>query len=70
MAEEVHNSSKYPGYFFHPSLPMVLVENEEEQKALPAGYRDTPYTEDEADAYARDNPPPQPEETPQRRSHR
>jgi hypothetical protein len=66
-------SDKYPAYRFHPTLGMVLVENEAEDTALPAGYRDKPYTEEEADAYARDNPPPQPEESPEphtRRSHR
>lgn len=64
-------SAAYPGYFYHPTLPMVLCETEAEQAALPAGYRTTPYTEDEADAWTKaqaaaaehDEPAP-------RRSHR
>ena len=47
------DSSKYPGYFYHPTLPMVLCETEAEKDALPPGYRPTPYTEEEADAWTK-----------------
>ena len=47
------DSAKYPGYFYHATLPMVLCETEAEKDALPPGYRNTPYTEEEADAYAK-----------------
>jgi hypothetical protein len=44
---------QWPAYRFHPTLPMICVESEEEEKALPPGYRATQYTEEEADAYAK-----------------
>lgn len=44
-------SAQWPGYYFHPTLPMVLCESEAEKDALPPGYRPTPYTEEEADAW-------------------
>ena len=67
------DSTKYPGYFYHPTLPMVLCENEAEQAALPPGYRPTPYTEAEADAYAKaaaEAQKPEDDDPPTRRSHR
>jgi hypothetical protein len=44
---------RFPAYRFHATLPQVCVESEEEEKALPPGYRATPYTEEEADAYVK-----------------
>lgn len=58
----------YPAYRHHPTLPMILVDNAAEETALPEGYRATPYTEEEAEAWTAAHPPP--EETPARRSHR
>ena len=53
MPEETAESQKYPAYRFHATLPQVCVENEAEEKALPEGYRDKPWTEDEADAWTK-----------------
>ena len=53
MAEDVSSSAKWPAYRFHPTLPPVCVANEEEEKALPEGYRDKTWTEEEADAWTK-----------------
>jgi hypothetical protein len=67
-------SETLPGYFYHPTLPMVLCENEAEKDALPPGYRATPYTENEADAWTKAQASVQAkaddDDPPGRRSHR
>jgi hypothetical protein len=70
MAEEATPAvdPNWPAYRHHPTLPMVLCENEAEEKALPAGYRATPYTEEEADAWTAAQPTEGEAHT--RRSHR
>jgi hypothetical protein len=40
-------SEKYPAMRFHATLPPVTVQNEEEEKALPAGYRAKVWSEEE-----------------------
>lgn len=49
MAEDTP-SDRWPAYRFHATLPMVLVQNEEEEQALPAGYRDRPFSAEETQA--------------------
>jgi hypothetical protein len=65
-------SEKYPAMRFHATLPPVTVQNEEEEKALPAGYRAKVWSEEEIAAQptapAPDVPPG--EEPPRPRSHR
>jgi len=70
-------SEKYPAMRFHPTLPPVTVQNEEEEKALPAGYRATVWSEEEIAAQA--VPPARPapshedapgDDPPRPRSHR
>lgn len=68
-------SNQFPGYWFHPTQPMVLCENEAEAKALPPGYKNTPYTEEEADAWSKaaarvEDKADEPDEPHARRSHR
>lgn len=46
-------SEKYPAMRFHATLPPVTVANEEEEKALPAGYRAKVWSEEEIAAAAR-----------------
>jgi hypothetical protein len=45
-------SEKYPAMRFHPTLPPVTVQNEEEEHALPAGYRAKVWSEEEIAAQA------------------
>jgi hypothetical protein len=77
-------SEKFPAMRFHPTLPPVTVQNEEEEKALPAGYRAQVWSAEEIAAQA--TPPAQgpgqaparppaaaadePDEPPRPRSHR
>lgn len=69
-------SEKYPAMRFHATLPPVTVQNEEEEKALPAGYRAKVWSEEEiAAAAASPARPPapaadEPDEPPRPRSHR
>jgi hypothetical protein len=64
-------SAQFPGYFHHATLPMVLCETEAEKDALPPGYRTTPYTEEEADAWTKAQAShDEGESHPTRRSHR
>jgi hypothetical protein len=51
MADEPTVSDKYPAMRFHPTLPPVTVANEEEEKALPDGYRSKVWEEEEAEAW-------------------
>jgi hypothetical protein len=44
-------SELWPAMRFHPTLPPVTVANEEEEKALPEGYRAKVWEEDEAEAW-------------------
>ena len=64
-------SAKYPAYRFHPTLPPVCVADEAEEKALPEGYRDQTWTEEEADAWTKAQAQAEEEGSPPgRRSHR
>jgi hypothetical protein len=69
-------SEKFPAMRFHPTLPPVTVQNEDEEKALPAGYRAKVWSEEEIAAQATPpaRPPAaaadEPDEPPRPRSHR
>jgi hypothetical protein len=52
MPETTDPSQTYPAMRFHPTLPPVTVQNEEEDKALPEGYRATVWSEEEIAAQA------------------
>jgi hypothetical protein len=52
MPETTEPNQKYPAMRFHPTLPPVTVQNEEEEKALPEGYRDKVWSEEEIAAQA------------------
>jgi hypothetical protein len=53
MSEQQASSALYPAMRFHPTLPPVTVQNEEEEHALPAGYRAKVWSEEEIAAAAR-----------------
>ena len=54
MSEDPVEYVKYPGWRYHLTLDPVVVNNEEEEKALPAGYVDHQITDEErADAAAK-----------------
>lgn len=62
---------RWPAYRFHPTLPPVCVADEDEEKALPEGYRDKTWTEEEADAWTKAQAQAEEGESPPgRRSHR
>jgi hypothetical protein len=52
MPETTDPSQTYPAMRFHPTLPPVTVQNEEEEKALPEGYRSQVWSEEEIAAQA------------------
>jgi hypothetical protein len=65
-------SEKYPAMRFHATLPPVTVQNEDEEKALPAGYRAQVWSAEEIAAQATPPAPDVPpgDEPPRPRSHR
>ena len=54
MSEDQVEYAKFPGWRYHPTLDPVIVNNEEEEKALPPGYVAHQITDEErADAAAK-----------------
>lgn len=53
MADETPHAEKYPGWRYHLTLDPVVVNDEEEEKALPAGYEARVITDEERAAAAR-----------------
>jgi len=65
-------SELWPAMRFHPTLPPVTVASEEEERALPAGYRAKVWSEEEIAAQRTAPAPDVPagDDPPRPRSHR